>query len=201
MVPFAILVGRRVRIVALGEKLSERVLLSRGTRLHDKPALAVKQGSVSGTVTLAANAAAKRAAYGWQYSTDQKTWTSLPPTLQSKTGLSGLTVGTTYYFRVQALIPGTLMPNTFAAARTASACTDSFSRSGTSVAAASICRARDSFAIASDALRTAGRRLPAAASCRRFACSELAMVRSTAAGTEGFLVVMPGSLEGFCKPG
>jgi len=71
--------------------------------LHDKPALAVKQGSVSGTVTLASKAAAHRAAYGWQYSTDQKTWTSTPETLQAKTGVSGLTAGTTYYFRVQAL--------------------------------------------------------------------------------------------------
>jgi hypothetical protein len=34
-------------------------------------------------------------------STDQKTWTSLPMTLQAKTGVSGLTAGTTYYFRVQ----------------------------------------------------------------------------------------------------
>ncbi len=72
--------------------------------LHDKPALAIKQGSVSGIVTLDAKAAARRAAYDWQYSTDQKTWTSLPPTLQAKTVASGLTAGTVYYFRVQALI-------------------------------------------------------------------------------------------------
>jgi hypothetical protein len=72
---------------------------------HDKPALAVKQGSVSGTVTLSAKAAATKAAYNWQYSTDQKTWTSLPQTLKSKTGVSGLTAGTTYYFRSQALTP------------------------------------------------------------------------------------------------
>jgi len=54
-------------------------------------------------VNLAAKAPAKRASYNWQYSTDQKTWTSIPQTLQAKTGVSGLTVGTTYYFRVQAL--------------------------------------------------------------------------------------------------
>jgi len=71
--------------------------------LHDKPALGVKQGSVSGTVNLAAKAPAHRAAYAWQYSTDQKTWTSTPQTLQAKTGVSGLTAGTTYYFRVQVL--------------------------------------------------------------------------------------------------
>ena len=75
----------------------------RKVTLHDKPALAVKQGSVSGSVNLASKAAAHRAAYGWQYSTDQKTWTSLPETLQAKTGVSGLTAGTVYYFRVQAL--------------------------------------------------------------------------------------------------
>jgi hypothetical protein len=65
--------------------------------------LGVKQGSVSGTVNLAAKAPAHRASYAWQYSTDQKTWTSVPQTLQAKTGVSGLTAGTTYYFRVQVL--------------------------------------------------------------------------------------------------
>ena len=73
--------------------------------LHDKAQLSVKQGSVSGTVVLSAKAAGKRAAYGWQYSTDQKTWTSLPPTIQAKTAVSGLTAGTMYYFRVQPLLP------------------------------------------------------------------------------------------------
>ena len=77
----------------------------RKVTLHDKPALAVKQGTVSGTVTLSAKAAAKKAAYNWQYSIDQKTWTSLPQTLKAKTGVSGLTSATTYYFRSQALTP------------------------------------------------------------------------------------------------
>jgi hypothetical protein len=79
-------------------------LTIRKVTLHDKAQLAVKQGSVSGTVTLMAKAAGKRASYDWQYSTDQKTWTSPPPTLQAKTGLSGLTAGTIYYFRVQPLL-------------------------------------------------------------------------------------------------
>ena len=35
----------------------------------------------------------------------KKTWTSLPQTLKAKTGVSGLTSGTTYYFRSQALTP------------------------------------------------------------------------------------------------
>jgi len=76
-------------------------LTIRKVTLHDKPALAAKQGSVTGTVNLAAKAAAKRASYNWQYSTDQKTWTTVPQTLQAKTGISGLTAGTQYYFRVQ----------------------------------------------------------------------------------------------------
>ena len=70
---------------------------------NSKPALAAKQGSVSGSVNLVAKSAAKRAAYTWQYSTDQKTWTALPETIQSKAGVSGLTAGTTYFFRVQSV--------------------------------------------------------------------------------------------------
>jgi hypothetical protein len=70
---------------------------------HDKAALEARQGSVSGTVNLIAKAAGRTAAYDWQYSTDQKTWTTAPMTLQAKTGVSGLTVGTMYYFRVQAV--------------------------------------------------------------------------------------------------
>jgi hypothetical protein len=78
-------------------------LAVRKTAVRNKPALAAKQGSVSGSVNVAAKSAGSRAAYDWQYSTDQKTWTSLPPTLQAKTGVSGLTAGTLYYFRVQPL--------------------------------------------------------------------------------------------------
>ena len=76
-------------------------LAIRKVTLHDKPALAAKQGSVTGTVNLAAKAVAKRASYVWEYSTDQKTWTTVPQTLQSKTGIAGLTAGTQYYFRFQ----------------------------------------------------------------------------------------------------
>jgi len=74
--------------------------------LRDKPALAVVQGSLPGSVDLVAKAAASAAAYGWQYSTDQKTWTALPMTMQAKTTASGFTPGTLYYFRVQALTRG-----------------------------------------------------------------------------------------------
>ena len=34
-------------------------------------------------------------------STDQKTWTACPNVMKCKTTVPGLTVGTTYYFRVQ----------------------------------------------------------------------------------------------------
>jgi hypothetical protein len=71
--------------------------------LRDKPALAVVQGSLSGSVELVAKAVASAAAYGWQYSTDQKTWTALPMTMQARTSASGFTPGTLYSFRVQAL--------------------------------------------------------------------------------------------------
>jgi hypothetical protein len=77
----------------------------RKVTLHDKATLNAEQGSVSGTVVLTAKAVAKRAAYSWQYSTDQKTWTSVPSTIQAKTGVSGLTSGTLYYFRMQPLTP------------------------------------------------------------------------------------------------
>jgi len=73
----------------------------RTVTLHPKSELSAQQGSVSGTVHLIAKAAAHRASYEWQYSTDQKTWTVLPVTLQAKTDVGGLTVGTTYYFRVR----------------------------------------------------------------------------------------------------
>jgi hypothetical protein len=80
-------------------------MATRKVTLNAKAALAVKQGSVSGTVTISAKAAGKKAAYTWQYSTDQKTWTTLPETLSAKTGVSGLTSATTYYFRVQSVTP------------------------------------------------------------------------------------------------
>jgi phosphodiesterase/alkaline phosphatase D-like protein len=54
---------------------------------------------VSGDAKLVAKAVASRASYEWQYSTDQKTWTDAPTTLQSKTDVVGLTPGTAYFFR------------------------------------------------------------------------------------------------------
>jgi len=87
---------------------SEAIIVSAGMAVrkvtsHDKPVVAVKQGAVSGSVLLSAKAVAKRAAYSLDYGTDQKTWTPIPQTLQSRTSVSGLTAGTVYYFRVQGL--------------------------------------------------------------------------------------------------
>jgi len=76
----------------------------RKVTLPKKAELTIDQGLVTGSVVLRAKAVAKRASYDWQYSVDQKTWTSLRSTLQAKTTLSGLTAGTTYYFRVQGVV-------------------------------------------------------------------------------------------------
>jgi hypothetical protein len=66
---------------------------------HPKAPIKVEAGSVPGSVKLIAQAVAHRASYEWQYSTDQKTWTSAPTTLQAKTDITGLTSTTVFYFR------------------------------------------------------------------------------------------------------
>jgi hypothetical protein len=72
--------------------------------VRTKRAFAAKPGTVSGTVTVLTNAAARRASYDWEYSTDGgKTWLTLPSTLQAKTTVSGLTPGATATFRFRAL--------------------------------------------------------------------------------------------------
>jgi hypothetical protein len=51
-------------------------------------------GATSGTVKIEAPSAGHRASYLWQYSLDGgKTWVDIAPTLQAKTSLSGLTLG------------------------------------------------------------------------------------------------------------
>ena len=67
-----------------------------------KPALQVKYGDLAGSVAVIALAVAKSAVYYFEYSTDQKTWLACPTVMKCTTSLSGLTVGTTYYFRVHA---------------------------------------------------------------------------------------------------
>jgi len=76
----------------------------RRTAAHTKPPFAAKPGAVSGTVVLAARAAAMRASYEWEWSGDGgKTWTAVPPTLQAKTEIPGLPVATTVQFRFRAV--------------------------------------------------------------------------------------------------
>ena len=76
----------------------------RKTPTASKPPFAAEQGPLSGTVKLAARAAADRASYEWQWSTDGgHTWTPLPPTLQAKTALAGVVPGTNGEFRFRAV--------------------------------------------------------------------------------------------------
>ena len=71
----------------------------RSTGSRSKAPLAAKNGTVSGTVSLVAKAAAVRAAYNWHHSTDGITWSEMTTTLQAKTIVSGLTPGTTIFFQ------------------------------------------------------------------------------------------------------
>jgi hypothetical protein len=75
----------------------------RQAAVRTKGDLEAKPGSVSGTVRLIAKAAAHRASYDWQYSTDQKTWTTVPSTLQAKTEIVGLTPATAYFFHFRSV--------------------------------------------------------------------------------------------------
>jgi hypothetical protein len=66
------------------------------------PEISAKYGDVSGKVILAAKSAAPKAVYRWEHSMDQETWTPLPETMLTRTEVSGLTPGQTYYFRFRA---------------------------------------------------------------------------------------------------
>jgi hypothetical protein len=69
-----------------------------------KAHFSVRPGRLSGSVRLAMLAAAKVAMYEWQMSTDGgQTWKRLPPTLQAKTTVTGLTPGQTIWFRGRAV--------------------------------------------------------------------------------------------------
>ena len=84
-----------------GSVIESAGMFVRAVTLHPRSELAARQGAVSGTARLVAKAAGHRAGYEWQCSTDQKTWTSLPVTLQAATDVASLTPGTTYFFRVR----------------------------------------------------------------------------------------------------
>jgi hypothetical protein len=69
-----------------------------------KAPLTVKAGPSSGAVQVSAKVgAAGHVAHEWQYSTDGKTWTSAPSTLQGKTTITGLTPGSLVYVRHRVL--------------------------------------------------------------------------------------------------
>lgn len=70
--------------------------------IRPKPVLEVKFGGLSGTALVIALAAGKSAVYYFEYSTDQAHWVSVPDVMKCKTTVSGLTVGTMYYFRFRA---------------------------------------------------------------------------------------------------
>jgi hypothetical protein len=82
----------------------ESVFLSvKKTASVNKPPLAAKNTTVSGTVALVAKSVGPNSTYYWEYSVDGKTWLKAPDTLKAKTTISGLTPATTYSFRFHAL--------------------------------------------------------------------------------------------------
>ena len=97
------------QLADLSPEQGEAIVTSSGMGIrkapaHTKPPFAAKQGAVSGTVVLAARAAAVRASYEWEWSGDGgKTWTTVLPTLQAKTSIPGLPVATTVLFRFRAV--------------------------------------------------------------------------------------------------
>ncbi|HKR04521.1 MAG TPA: hypothetical protein VJY62_07780 [Bacteroidia bacterium] len=77
-------------------------LRNHGVRV--KPLLSVKHGDEEGAVKLFSKAAGKRASYEWGQSPDGIAWTDLPVTLQAKTTVTGLTVGSKMYYRVRPVL-------------------------------------------------------------------------------------------------
>ena len=99
----------RDTIRSLGVDAATAIALVLGTGLSirkvgraAKPPLEVRHGSLSGEVLLIALALGRDTVFYWEYSLDQKTWTSGGETLQAKTRISGLTPGQLYYFRFHA---------------------------------------------------------------------------------------------------
>jgi hypothetical protein len=85
-------------------------LLVAGIPMHGKALLAAKATTVAGVVHIIANAGlllgsrSRKATFNWQWSTDNKVWTSLPSTPFADTEMTGVTPLTTYYFRVSVTI-------------------------------------------------------------------------------------------------
>jgi hypothetical protein len=76
----------------------------RKVTLGAKRVFAVKQAVASGALTILAASAGPRSSYEWEMSSDGgKTWQLLPPTVQAKTGVTGLQPGATYAFRYRSV--------------------------------------------------------------------------------------------------
>ncbi len=74
----------------------------RKSPIHGARTFTAKPGPVSGSVKLYTRSVGNRSAYLWEYSTDgAKTWVAAPVTVQARTTIMGLPVGTTVLFRVQ----------------------------------------------------------------------------------------------------
>jgi hypothetical protein len=71
-----------------------------------KPELAVRPGALTGTVRMAVRSAGDRACYEWAWSRDGgATWQLAPATLQARTVLTGLPVGSTCALRFRPVTP------------------------------------------------------------------------------------------------
>jgi hypothetical protein len=69
------------------------------------PELRVLRDRGGGRVELAAKSQGRNAHYHWQYSLDGKRWIDATPTTRCRTTLTGLTVGTRYFFRFRCRTP------------------------------------------------------------------------------------------------
>jgi hypothetical protein len=63
---------------------------------------AVRLGRTSGKVILIARSVGRKATYDWQYTIDEKDWTSVEQTHDAETTISGLAAATRYSFRFRA---------------------------------------------------------------------------------------------------
>jgi len=102
-----------VERIAAGDEtkiLSSGFHVSKQPTAPQKAALAVEDGSNSGSVRLIAKAVDKAGSYVWQMAkgalpTDESGWHTAGFTTQASYELSGLEVATKYYFRVAAITP------------------------------------------------------------------------------------------------
>jgi hypothetical protein len=78
-------------------------MLIKKVTVQDKPELALYQGATTGTARARAKSRGRGVTYWWEFSSDQKTWSSASATRVANTSFANLTPGTLYYFRFQAL--------------------------------------------------------------------------------------------------